>query len=44
MNYSEITPYMYSQKHNLTKAADMKNMKAEIERNKRRIAEIDTMI
>ena len=44
MNYSEITPYMYSKKHNLTKAADMKNMKAKIERNKRRIAEIDTMI
>lgn len=35
--------YMYSKKHSLTKAADMRNMKAEIERNKRRIAEIDTM-
>ena len=35
---------MYSKKHNLTKASDMKNMKAEIERNKRRIAEIDMMI
>ena len=35
---------MYSKKHNLTKAAYVKNMKAEIERNKRRIAEIDTMI
>ena len=36
--------YMYSKKHNLTKAADVRNMKAEIERNKRRISEIDTMI
>ena len=35
---------MYSKKHSLTKAADMRNMKAEIERNKRRIAEIDTMM
>ena len=35
---------MYSKKHNLTKAADVRNMKAEIERNKRRISEIDTMI
>lgn len=31
-------------KHSLTKAADMRNMKAEIERNKRRIVEIDTMM
>lgn len=31
-------------KHSLTKAADMRNMKAEIERNKRRIVEINTMI
>lgn len=31
-------------KHSLTKAVDMRNMKAEIERNKRRIAEINTMI
>ena len=42
--YEAVFLYMYSKKHNLTKAADMKNMKAEIERNKRRIAEIDTMI
>lgn len=35
---------MYSKKHSLTKAADMRNMKAEIERNKRRIVEINTMI
>ena len=42
--YEAVFLYMYSKKHNLTKAADMKNMKTEIERNKRRIAEIDTMI
>ena len=42
--YEAVFLYMYSKKHNLTKAADMRNMKAEIERNKRRIAEIDTMI
>ena len=42
--YEVVFLYMYSKKHNLTKAADMRNMKAEIERNKRRIAEIDTMI
>ena len=35
---------MYSKKHSLTKAADMRNMKAEIERNKCRIVEINTMI
>lgn len=42
--YEAVFLYMYSKKHNLTKAADMRNMKAEIEKNKRRIAEIDTMI
>ena len=42
--YEAVFLYMYSKKHNLTKAADMRNMKAEIERNKHRIAEIDTMI
>ena len=42
--YEAVFLYMYSKKHNLTKAADMRNMKAEIERNRRRIAEIDTMI
>ena len=42
--YEAVFLYMYSKKHNLTKSADMKNMKTEIERNKRRIAEIDTMI
>ena len=42
--YEAVFLYMYSKKHNLTKAADMKNMKTEIERKKRRIAEIDTMI
>ena len=42
--YEAVFLYMYSKKHNLTKVADMKNMKAEIERNKRRIADIDTMI
>ena len=31
-------------KHSLTKAVDMRNMKAEIKRNKRRIVEINTMI
>ena len=42
--YEAVFLYMYSKKHNLTKAADMKNIKAEIEQNKRRIAKIDTMI
>ena len=42
--YEAVFLYMYSKKHTLAKAADMRNMKAEIERNKRRIAEIDTMI
>ena len=42
--YEAVFLYMYSKKHNLTKAADVRNMKAEIERNKRRISEIDTMI
>ena len=31
-------------KHSLTKAVDMRNMKAEIKRNKRRIVEINTVI
>ena len=42
--YEAVFLYMYSKKHTLAKAADMRNMKAEIEKNKRRIAEIDTMI
>ncbi len=42
--YEAVFLYMYSKKHNLTKAADVRNMKAEIERNKRRNSEIDTMI
>ena len=42
--YEAVFLYMYSKKHTLAKAADMRNMKSEIERNKRRISEIDTMI
>ena len=42
--YEAVFLYMYSKKHNLTKAAEVRNMKTEIERNKRRISEIDTMI
>ena len=35
---------MYAKKHNITKETNMRNMKAAIEKDKRRIVEIDTMI
>lgn len=35
---------MYAKKHNITKETNVRNMKAAIEKDKRRISEIDTMI
>ena len=35
---------MYAKNHNITKETNVRNMKAVIEKDKRRIAEIDTMI
>ena len=42
--YEVVFLYMYAKKHNITKETNVRNMKAAIEKDKRRIAEIDTMI
>ena len=42
--YEAVFLYMYAKKHNITKETNVRNMKAAIEKDKRRIAEIDTMI
>ena len=42
--YEAVFLYMYAKKHNITKETNVRNMKATIEKDKRRIAEIDTMI
>ena len=42
--YEAVFLYMYAKKHNITKETNVRNMKATIEKDKRRISEIDTMI
>ena len=42
--YEAVFLYMYAKKHNITKETNVRNMKAAIEKDKRRISEIDTMI
>ncbi len=42
--YEAVFLYMYAKKHNITKETNVRNMKATIEKDKRRIVEIDTMI
>ena len=42
--YEAVFLYMYAKKHNITKETTVRNMKAAIEKDKRRISEIDTMI
>ena len=42
--YEAVFLYMYAKKHNITKETNMRNMKAAIEKDKRRISEIDMMI
>ena len=42
--YEAVFLYMYAKKHNITKETNVRNMKAAIEKDKRRIFEIDTMI
>ena len=42
--YEAVFLYMYAKKHNITKETNVRNMKAAIEKDKRRISEIDMMI
>ncbi|MBQ1982965.1 MAG: recombinase family protein [Clostridia bacterium] len=42
--YEAVFLYMYAKKHNITKEVNSRNMKATIERNKRRIKELDKLI
>ena len=42
--YEAVFLYMYAKKHNITKEVNTRNMKATIERNKRRIKELDKLI
>ena len=42
--YEAVFLYMYAKKHNITKEVNSRNMKAAIERNKRRIKELDKLI
>ena len=42
--YEAVFLYMYAKQHNITKETNVRNMKAAIEKDKRRIVEIDTMI
>ena len=42
--YEAVFLYMYAKKHNITKETNVRNMKTAIEKDKRRISEIDTMI
>ena len=42
--YEAVFLYMYAKKHNITKETNVRNMKATIEKDKRRISEIDMMI
>ena len=42
--YEAVFLYMYAKKQNITKETNVRNMKATIEKDKRRISEIDMMI
>ena len=42
--YEAVFLYMYAKKNTLAKATNMRNMKAAIEKNQRRIAELDKLI
>ena len=42
--YEAVFLYMYAKKHNITKEVNSRNMKAAIERDKRRIKELDKLI
>ena len=42
--YEAVFLYMYAKKHNIAKEVNSRNMKATIERNKRRIKELDKLI
>ena len=42
--YEAVFLYMYAKKHNITKEVNSRNMKANIERDKRRIKELDKLI
>ena len=42
--YEAVFLYMYAKKYNITKEVNSRNMKATIERNKRRIKELDKLI
>lgn len=42
--YEAVFLYMYAKRHNITKETNVRNMKTAIEKDKRRIVEIDTMI